>query len=107
MSAEDDTVGNEERRANEAEWRGGMETQIAELRTEMRANTVVTRQTRDELSALTLNAAPVLAGLRVLGNIGRGTAWLAKWSFRTLKVLAPIAAALATVWAVWKGFWKP
>lgn len=110
------------RREVDVVWRGRMEREIKEvfarltsIDVRLEVNTVATLKNGTKLDAhvertesFIQRMAPAgtavdyyTKGVQVIGAIGMTLQWFVKWTVRFLKVTAPIAAAVAAVYATW------
>lgn len=85
------------------EWVRHVDDELAGLKRDQAENTRITREVRDGLAqhrdrtVMVIEAIETMqAGVRVLGYLGKFIKWI-----------VPIAAGLATLISIWKGWWKP
>ncbi len=105
-SGEDNTI--------QRRWKTHVDTRLTKIDLALADNTVITTQLVSSLAEHQRRTAPVIeaienmqAGVRVLGSIGNGVAWTARTSWRALRVAAPVAGALAAVYAALHEYLDP
>ncbi len=104
---------------DDTNWRIYVDEQIHEVKVELAVNTAVTQDLASKVDANTgiteelgkkldehrERTKPVIDaidgmqnGVRYIGKFGNGVAWVGRTFWRTLRVSAPVAAALAAIW---------